>query len=71
MNPLVTAQEMARRNNENVAVFAAYQRRRRLHVLPGKKTKRAAKGFDELNWKAAEREARPARAVGYFLAGAP
>ena len=66
MNPLVTAQEMARRNNENVAVFAVYQRRRRPHLLPGKRTNRTAKKRAALDWEAAEREARPVRAVGFF-----
>lgn len=65
----MTAQEMARRNNENAAVFATYQRRRRTHLLPGKKTYRTAKKRDALIWEAAEREARPVRAVGFFLAG--
>lgn len=70
MNLLFSAQEMARRNNENVAVFAAYQRRRRLRrfALAGKKTKRTTKELDDLDWQAAEREARPVRAVGFFLA---
>ncbi len=67
MNQLVSAQEMARRNNENMAVFAAYQRRRRLRRLAGKKTKRTTKQLDDLDWQAAEREARPVRAVGSFL----
>ena len=72
MNLLFSAQEMARRNNENGAVFAAYQRRRRLRqfALAGKKTKRTAKELDDLDWQAAEREARPVRAVGFFLSRA-
>jgi hypothetical protein len=68
MNRFFSAQEMARRNNENVAVFAAYQRRRRLRRLAGKKTKCTAKELDDLDWLATEREARPVRAVGFFLA---
>jgi hypothetical protein len=71
MNPLVTAQEMARRNNENVAVFAAYQRQPQLRLRASKKTKRTAKEFDDLHWQAAEREARSVRAVGGFLARTP
>ena len=70
MNLLFSAQEMARRNNENVAVFAAYQRRRGLRKLAGNKTKRTVKELDDLDWQAAEREARPVRAVGFFLARA-
>jgi hypothetical protein len=68
MNLLFGAQEMARQNNENVAVYAAYQRRRRLRKLAGKKTKCTAKELDDLDWQVAEREARPVRAVGFFLA---
>ena len=65
MKQLVDAQELARRNNENAAVFAAYERRRRR--LAGKKSKRTSKKLDDLDWQAAEREARPVRAVGFFL----
>jgi transposase len=68
MNQLFSAQEMARRNNENGAVYAAYQRRCRRRKLAGKKTKCTAKELDDLDWQAAEREARPVRAVGFFLA---
>lgn len=67
MKQLVSAQELARRNNENAAVFAAYERRRRLRQLAGKKAGRTRKKLDELDWQAAEREARPVRAVGFFL----
>jgi len=69
MNLLFSAQEMARRNNENVAVFAAYQRRRGLRKLAGKKTKRTAKERDNLYWQAAEREARPLERWDSFLPG--
>ena len=70
MNQLESAQEMARQNNENVAVYAAYQRRRRLRRfgLAGKKSKCTANELDDLDWQAAVREARPVRAVGFFLA---
>ena len=80
MKPLLSAQELARRNNESVAVHAAYEKRRKLRRLLGKKSKRSAKKLDDLDppsfpwlncgaasWQAAEREARPVRAVGFFL----
>jgi hypothetical protein len=67
MKQHVSAQELARRNNENVAVFAAYARRRRMRQLAGKKSKRKARKLDEMDWQAVEREARPVRAVGFFL----
>ena len=67
MKPFLSAQELARRNNESVAVHAAYEKRRKQRRLLGKKTKRSAKELDGLDWQAAEREARPVRAVGFFL----
>ena len=67
MNPLISAQELARRNNEAAAIHAAYRRRRKLRRLLGKKSKLPAKVLDDLDWQAAEREARPVRAVGFFL----
>ncbi len=67
MKPLLSAQELARRNNESVAVHAAYERRRKLRRLLGKKSKRSAKELDDLDWREANREARPVRAVGFFL----
>ena len=58
--------ELARRNNENAAVFAAYVRRSG-RGLAGKKRGRFNKRLDDLEWQAAYREARPVRAVGFFL----
>ena len=66
MKVLLKAQEIARRNNENAAVFAAYERRRQRRRA-GKKGGRTSKRLDDLDWRAAEREARPVRAVGFFL----
>ncbi len=71
MKTLITAQELARKNNEAAAVYAAYRRRRKLCRLFGSKLRaprsRLAKRLDDLDWQAAEREARPVRAVGFFL----
>ncbi len=66
MKELLKAQEMARRNNENAMVVAAYQRRRQRRRA-GKKGGRTSKRLDDLDWQAAGREARPVRAVGFFL----
>lgn len=66
MKELLKAQEMARANNEKAIVFAAYERRRqrrRADKMGGRTSKR----LDGLDWRAAEREARPVRAVGFFL----
>lgn len=69
MNPFIAAQEMTRRNNENAAVYAAYlrRRRRRQGIKRRKPRGKLAKRLDDLDWQAAEREARPVRAVGFFL----
>jgi hypothetical protein len=69
MNALHAAQDMARKNNENAAVHAAYRRRRQRRLGIKRKAPRSklAKRLDELDWQAAEREARPVRAIGFFL----
>lgn len=58
--PFIPPQELARRNNENEAVYRAWVRRL---GRPGQRTKAA----EERAWREAEREARPVRAVGFFL----
>lgn len=71
LQPLLAAQELARRNNENQAVHRAYrlkrQQRRRLKA----KSPLPAKTLAALDRQAAEREARPVRAVGFFLPKRP
>lgn len=71
MKPLITAQELARRNNEAVAVHAAYRKRRQMRRKLGVKSKLPAKKLDDTDWQAAEREARPVRAIGFFLPKKP
>lgn len=66
MKELLKAQEIARRNNENAAVFTAYERRRQRRRAD-KMGGRTSKCLDGLDWQAAEREAQPVRAVGFFL----
>lgn len=66
MKELLKAQEIARRNNEDAAVFTAYERRRQRRRA-AKGGGRTSKRLDDLDWQAAEREARPVRAVGFFL----
>jgi hypothetical protein len=79
MKPLIIAQELARKNNEAAAVHAAYRQKRKLRRLLGSKLRapglprakskgsKLAKRLDDIDWRAAEREARPVRAVGFFL----
>ena len=71
MKPLISAQELVRRNNENAAVHAAYRRRRARRRRLGVQSMLPAKRLAALDWQAAEREARPVRAVGFFLPKEP
>lgn len=71
MKPLISAQELARRNNENAAVHAAYRRRRARRRRLGAKSQLPAMMLAALDWQAAKREARPVRAVGFFLPKKP
>ena len=72
--PLLSAQEMARRNNENQAVYRASLLRRRLRKKLDPKpttkgTKRSKKPRAQIDWQEAESETRPIRAIGFFLPG--
>jgi len=69
MNPFIIAQELARKNNENAAVYAAYMRRRQKRQGLKRRPSRGklSKRLDNLDRQAAEHEARPVRAVGFFL----
>jgi hypothetical protein len=64
------AQEPVRKNNESAAIHRAYLRRRSRRKsalkLP-KPAKLPRKILDALDWMKAQREARPIRAVGFFL----
>jgi len=57
---LISAQELARRNNENEAVHRAF--RRRLRRLCNR-----TKAAEDQGWRESVREARPVRAIGFFL----
>ena len=66
--PNLSAQEMARRNNENQAVRRVALRRRRLRLKVADKTwKLSKKASERLDWQQAERDTRPIRAIGFFL----
>lgn len=62
--PLSSPQELARRNNENEAVYRAFERRL------GRLKKRTKAAVDRA-WREAELAARPVRAVGFFLPAQP
>ncbi len=66
--PLIDPQELARRNNDKEAIYRAYLRRKAAIAKPrNKPSKRQAKSLENLLWSLAEREAKPTRAVGFFL----
>ena len=60
------AQELARRFNEDEAVWRSYERRRALRQLLGSLLPLPQDILDDLDWQAAERESRMVRAVGFF-----
>ena len=66
MNPTIAAQELARRFNEDEAVWRCYEQKRALRHLPGARRSAAEDILDDLDWEAAERECRVVRAVGFF-----
>jgi len=66
MKAMVEAQELARRFNEDEAVWRAFEKRRALRKLLGSNTSLSEEILDDLDWQAAERECRPVRAIGFF-----
>ena len=66
INPMIEAQELARRFNEDEAVWHAFEHRRALRQLLGSDTPLSEHILDYLDWQAAERECRAASAVGTF-----
>ena len=66
MKAMVEAQELARRFNEDEAIWRAFEKKRAFRKLLGSNTPLSEEILDDLDWQAAERECRPARAVGFF-----
>lgn len=62
--PLISPQELARRNNDNEAVHRAFLRRMG-------RVRKKSQAAEARAWREAEREARPVRAIGFFLPGQP
>jgi len=65
MKAAIEAQELARRFNEDEAVWQLYERKRELRRLVGADSPRSESVLDDLDWEAAEREGRKARAIGF------
>jgi hypothetical protein len=63
MNEMTGLQELARRFNEDEAVWQRYEYRRRLRLLLGIEPQ-SAEFLDEFDWSEAERECRQTRCVG-------
>jgi len=61
------AQELARRFNEDEAVWRAFERRRTTRKILGPQDLLSAEDRDALDWQEAEREARPVRAIGILV----
>lgn len=64
MDQTTDLQELARRFNEDEAVWQRYERRRRLRIFMGTESLFLVAIVDELDWIAAECEARTIRCVG-------
>jgi len=61
------AQEMARRFNEDEAVWRAFKCRRTMRKILGPESPLSEKVLDDLDRQEAEREARPIRAIGILV----
>jgi len=66
MNPLIETQELARRFNQDEAVWQVFEDKRALRQLLGSGTPLSEHILDYLDWQAAERECRAVSAVGLF-----
>jgi len=66
VNPMIETQELARRFNEDEAVWRAFEEKRALPRLLGSDTPLSEHILDYLDWQAAERECRAVSAVGVF-----
>ena len=61
-------QELARRFNENEAIWRCYLEKRKARRRRFKlRSRRGEKLLDQLDWLAAERETRPVRAIGKWI----
>ena len=66
MNAMMATQELARRFNEDEAVWRAFEHKRALRRLTGASAPFSEQILDYLDWQEAERECRQVRAVGFF-----
>jgi hypothetical protein len=66
MQPMIEVQELARRFNEDEAVWRCYEEKRALRQLLCLPPPLAEEILDDLDWQAAEQESRMVRAIGFF-----
>ena len=66
MTPMIETQELARRFNEDEAVWRRYQQLRMPRRRISKRS-RLAKKLDQLAWQRAERECRQTRCIGRLI----
>lgn len=71
MNSLDAIPEWVRRFNEDEAVWRCYEDKRELRRLFGSRCPLSEDVLDYLDWKEAERECRPIRAIAFFLPSNP
>ena len=64
---ITESQELARRFNEEEAVWRCFEHKRALRRLLGSRTPLSEEILDDLDWQEAERECRPVRAIGFFI----
>jgi len=67
MDQMTDSQDLARRFNEDEAVWQRYEFRRKLRLLLSTESLLEDKVLDELDWLEAERECRQIRCVGVRL----
>ena len=65
MKALFEAQELARRNNENETVRRCFEKKRALRRTLDLPSPFSEAELDDLDWRAAERECREKRAIGF------
>jgi hypothetical protein len=64
---MIEAQELARRFNEDEAVWLSYEHKRALRCTLGSRTPLPEYILDYLDWQEAERECRTVSMVGFFI----
>ncbi len=66
MKAVIETHELARRFNEDEAVWRSYDQKRALRKLLRSRSPLPDEILDYLDWQAAERECREIRAIGFL-----